>query len=68
MDIWPIRQHSLIFTNNASKNVTINISHDLQLERNETFSAILSIDATEKGVNLGHHEAHITIENDDGRF
>ena len=68
MDIVPISQQTLIFSNSTSKVVTIFITEDDLLEMDETFFAELSVSPGENGVELNPSVAEIEILNDDSKF
>ena len=66
MDLMPILNHTLTFSNQTREVVTIFITPDVKLEKDEKFFAMLS--TTEAGVMLAPSEAQITIVNDDSEF
>ena len=68
MDLTPISQRTLNFSDNTPQVVTVFITPDLRLEMDEHFLARLSISPGVSGVQLIPSEAQITIENDDGKF
>lgn len=68
MDLVPIAHHTLTFSDNAPKIVSVVIKPDLRLEMDENFFARLSISDSVTLVVLDPFEAQITIQDDDSKF
>ena len=68
MDLVPIAHHTLNFSDNTPKIVSVTIKPDLRLEMDENFFARLSISDSVTLVVLDPFEAQITIQDDDSKF
>ena len=67
MDLMPISQHTIVFSDAMLQVVNVTITPDMKLEVDESFFARLSVSASQTGVVLNPAEAQVTILDDEGK-